>query len=61
MSQLTNKWNSESVARPQADPKQYEPSFIILIGLGQNVIFMYPVHKYLLRAHYNLTMIFNEL
>lgn len=56
-----NKWKSESVVRPQAYPKQSESSFIILIGLGQNVIFKYPVHKYLLRANYNLTMIFKEL
>lgn len=58
---INEQMESESVARPQADPKQNESFFIILIGLRQNIRFMYPVHKYLLRANYNFTMIFEKL
>lgn len=61
MSKLIDKRESESVARPQADPKHNESSFMISVGLGQNIIFVCPVHKYLLRAQYSLTRVFKEL
>lgn len=56
-----NKWKSESVARPQAHPKQNESFFIILIGLGQNIIIMYPVHKYLTEGQLEFNNDFQEI